>query len=81
MTDHSRVRSYHAQVVERFITRGTHTHHTYTHHTFVLSPWSPCTVEKKINVDSSVYNEHSIGDIVTVWLRQGGFGIPYYDVE
>ncbi len=48
---------------------------------FRVAPWNPVTGVSSVMVHYRVYDRKSPGDTVTIYLRQGIYGIPTYDVE
>jgi hypothetical protein len=70
------VTTYHATLNDKYLVRGKGT--TYS---FILSAWGPLGNGNKVNVSASEYDQHSIGDNVTIYLRVGYLGIPNFWVR
>ncbi len=49
-----------------------------THYDVKLSAWGPRNSPDNVEVTHAVYDDYSIGASVTVYVRKGGFGIPYF---
>jgi hypothetical protein len=49
-----------------------------THYDVIVSSWRPGRIQEDFEVDSGVFNRTTAGNTVTVELRKGFFGIPWY---
>ncbi len=68
--------SYQAQVMQKRISTGKHTDYYFT-----LSAWGPRNKDTEVTVSKAVYGRHPEGGTVTVFVRDGRFGIPFYFVR
>ncbi|MBW8886486.1 MAG: hypothetical protein JF616_01910 [Fibrobacteres bacterium] len=76
LEDHARAKKYRAEVEEKWASHGKTT--TYY---LKLSPWGPRSVPKDVTVSESAYAQAQRGDSVSVWLRNGALGIPWFTVQ
>jgi uncharacterized membrane protein YidH (DUF202 family) len=68
--------TYEARVTDEHIDTGKVT--TYY---FTLSAWGPRAVPGDVEVSRAVYERHQVDDTVTIYVRDGKFGMPYYFVR
>jgi len=68
--------AFHAKVMGKHIATGKHTSYYLS-----LSAWGPRSQPADTEVRKGVYDRHQIGETVTVWVRVGKFGIPYFFVQ
>lgn len=66
---------YRAQILNKRISSGNHTSYY-----FKLSSWGPRNESNEIDVDKTKYNQYEIGNSVSVVLKKGSLGIPWYYV-
>lgn len=73
--DRSPFREYRAEVEAKRVSHGKHTSYYLT-----LSPWGPRTVPEEVSVASEIYDRVGRNDSVSVWMRSGALGIPWFTV-
>ncbi|WP_162944909.1 hypothetical protein [Flavisolibacter nicotianae] len=71
--DNSTTSVYHAQVTGKHISSGKTTTYYVS-----LTPWGPQTKEDDVSVSKALYNRLQAKDDVSVYFRQGWFGISWF---
>lgn len=74
--DRSPVSTYEAIISAKYISHGRST----SYH-LQLDPWGPNQAGSRIQVSRAVYEALNQGDAVSLALRKGAFGVPWYTVQ
>ncbi len=68
--------TYHATITDMYATHGKSASYY-----FVLTSWGPRFDGNKVSVGSQEYLRHQSGDTVTIKVREGYLGIPFFRVD
>lgn len=74
--DRSAAQVYRCKLREQHVSRGK----TTTYH-FTLAPFIDGISERKVDVPAAVYQSYQVGDTVSVEVRAGALGIPWFAVR
>jgi len=76
--DYSAPTTFQTKVIQ---TRTTHSVKGGTGYLATLLPFGPVAENKEFNVGLSFYNSHPVGSPVTITLKKGLLGIPWYFIN
>jgi hypothetical protein len=74
-SDHQKAATFRVAISGKHISSGK-----YSSYYLELSPWGSYTDGSEYEVSSTAYRSVKVGDLVSVYLHPGKWGIPWYDV-
>lgn len=74
--DESPEQEFHVKVLSKRMSSGKHTSYYVE-----LTPWGNQTEAEEVSIDSDLYDRFEAGDSAYVYLKQGRFDVPWFEVS